>query len=168
MKKLKNVESKNEQQLVAIKDQRERQLEAISTYGPTNRSQKIEFYNEKNQEAKELFEEVNKISREDKYKKFVRFHSNGTPYDFNKFRNIKLLGNDMFNDHISIKQAKDEQDEMKEEITKLENYNPTNEQKTKSKEEGFNNAKKLFDIKSKIIRAFDDDIFPLSKRNLHK
>ena len=168
MKKLKNVESKNEQQLVAIKDQGERQLEAIGTYGATSRSQKLEFDNEKNQEAKELFEEVNKISREDKYKKFVRLHSNGTPYDFNKFRNIKLLGNDMFNGYISIKQAKDEQDEMKEEITKLENYNPTNEQETKSKEEGFNNAKKLFDIKSKIIRAFDDDIFPFSKKNLHK
>ena len=74
----------------------------------------------------------------------------------------------MFNGHISIKQAKDEQDEMKEKITKLENYNPINEQKIKSKEEVFNNAKKLFDIRSKIIKAFEDGVFSLFKENLHK
>ena len=74
----------------------------------------------------------------------------------------------MFDGHISIKQAKDVQDEMKEEITKLENYNPTNEQKIKSKEEVFNNAKILFDIKSRIIKAFEDGIFPLSKEVLRK
>ena len=74
----------------------------------------------------------------------------------------------MFDGHISIKQAKDVQDEMKEEITKLENYNPTNEQKIKSKEEVFNNAKILFDIKSRIIKAFEDGIFPFSKEVLRK
>ena len=57
---------------------------------------------------------------------------------------------------------------MKEDITKLENYNPTNEQKIKSKEEVFKNAKKLFDIRSKIIKAFEDAIFPLFNENLHK
>ena len=116
MKKLKNVESKNEQQLVAIKDQGERQLETISSYGATNKSQKIKFDNEKNQEAKELVDEVNKISRENKYKKFLCFHANGTPYDFNKFRDIKQLGDDIFNGHILIKQAKDKQDDSKNEI----------------------------------------------------
>ena len=69
----------------------------------------------------------------------------------------------MFNGHISIKQSKDEQDEIKEEITKLENYNPITEQKIKSIEEVFNNAKKLFDITSKIIKAFEDGISSLSK-----
>ena len=59
--------------------------------------------------------------------------SYGTPYDFNVFKDIKQLQNDMFNGHISIKQANDEQDEMKEEMAKLENYNPTNTQKIKSK-----------------------------------
>ena len=36
------------------------------------------------------------------------------------------------------------------------------------KEEVFNNAKKLFDIRRKIIKAFEDGIFSLSKENLHK
>ena len=53
-------------------------------------NKKIEFDYEKNQEAKEIVDEISKISRENKYKKFVCFHSNGTPYDFNKFRDIKI------------------------------------------------------------------------------
>ena len=39
LKRLKNVESKKEQQLEAIKDQGERQLEAISSYDATSKSQ---------------------------------------------------------------------------------------------------------------------------------
>ena len=141
MKRLRNIEGKNEQQLEAIKDQQERQLEAISSYGATNKSRKIEFDSEKNQEAKQLADEVKEISRKHKSKKLVCFHSNGTPYNFNKFRDIKQLGNDIFNGQISIEQANDEQDEMKEELAKLENYNPINVQKINSKEEVFNNAK---------------------------
>ena len=57
---------------------------------------------------------------------------------------------------------------MKKEITDLEGYNPINDQKVKSREEFLNNAKKLFDIRSKTIMAFQDDIFQLSKENLHK
>ena len=122
----------------------------------------------KNQEAKELVDEVKEISRKNKNKRFLCFHSNGTLNNFNKFRDIKQLGNDIFNGHISIKQAKDEQNEMKEEITRLENYNPTNKQKITSREEIFNNAKKKFDMRSKIIKAFENGIFPLHKANLHK
>ena len=51
-----------EQQLEVIKDQGERQLEAFSSYDVTNKSQKIAFGNDKNQEAKELADEVKEIS----------------------------------------------------------------------------------------------------------
>ena len=57
---------------------------------------------------------------------------------------------------------------MKEEIAKLEHYNPTNKKKIESTEEVLNNAKKLFDIRSKIIKSFEDGTFLLSRANLHK
>ena len=66
LKKLKNIEGKNEQHLVAIRDQRERQLEAISNYGATSKSQKIKFDGGKNKKAKELVDEVGEISRKNK------------------------------------------------------------------------------------------------------
>ena len=53
-------------------------------------------------------------------------------------------------------------------MAKLENYNRINVQKINSEEEVFDNAKKLFDVRSKIIKAFEDGILPLSKENLHK
>ena len=59
LKRLKNTESKNEQQLKAIKDQGEKQLEAISSYGATNKSQKIEFDSEKKEEPKRQVEKIN-------------------------------------------------------------------------------------------------------------
>ena len=175
-RKTKNVESKNKQQLVTIKNQGERQLQAIrdqgekqlhavSSYSATSKSHKIEFNNEKNQEEKKLFDEVDKISRKHKNKKFICFHSNGTSHDFNKFRDIKQLGNDILHDCISIKQANDE---MKDEMAKLENYNPTNDQKVNSQDKVLNNAKRLSDIRSSIIKAFEDGVFPLSKEVLHK
>ena len=68
LKRLKNIEGKNEQQLEAIKDPGQRQLEAISSYGATNKSQKVEFDSEKNQEAKELVDEVKEIEKVEKLK----------------------------------------------------------------------------------------------------
>ena len=95
-------------------------------------------------------------------------HSNGTPYNFNDFTDIRQLGNDIFNGHISIKQANDEQHEMKQEKTKLEDYNPAIEKKIISKEEVLHNAKEFFDIRNKIIKAFENGIFSPHKENLHK
>ena len=57
---------------------------------------------------------------------------------------------------------------MKEEMTKLKNYNPTKEQRVNSKDNVLNNAKKLVNIRSSIIKAFEDGIFPLSKEDSHK
>ena len=105
------------------------------------------------------------MNRENKNKKF---HSNGTSYDFNKFRDINQFANDILHCRISIKQEKDEQDEMKEEMAKLENYNSTSEQKVNSKEEVFNNAKGFFNKRNSIIKAVEDSIFPLLKEASHK
>ena len=59
----------------------------------------------------------------------------------------------------------DEQDKMKDEMAELENYNKV---KIAFKKEVLHNAKQLFDIRSRITKAFEDGIFPLSKENLHK
>ena len=65
MKKLKNIERKNEQQLVAIKDQGENQLDAIKNYGAKKELLKgLEFLNEKQQEKEKLSIELRKIKME--------------------------------------------------------------------------------------------------------
>ena len=57
---------------------------------------------------------------------------------------------------------------MEEEITKLEDYNPTSEKKIESKEEVLHNAKELFDIRSRVIKTFEDGISSPHKENWHK
>ena len=84
LKRLRNIEGKNEQQLLvirdqgeiqleAIKDQGERQLEAISNYDATNKLRKIEFDSNKNQEAKSIVDEVEEMSRKIKAKSLYAF-----------------------------------------------------------------------------------------------
>ena len=138
LKRLNNTEGKNEQQLEAIKGQGERQLDIISSYSATNKPHRIEFGNKNNQKVRKLVDKIKRKNKENKNKNFVGVHSNGTPYSFIKFMDINQSRNDILYGRISIKQAKDEQDEMKEKMTKLENYNPTNKQKINSKQEVFN------------------------------
>ena len=46
-------------------------------------------------------------------------HSNGRQYNFNGFTKIENLGNDIYWGHISIKQAKNEQNIMKKSISEV-------------------------------------------------
>ena len=50
-------------------------------------------------------------------------------------------------------------------MAKLGNYNPTNKKRIESKEEEFDNARQLFEIRSKIIKAFEGGTIPLHKKN---
>ena len=61
---MENIESKNEQQLKAIKDQGEKQLDAIKNYGLKNGSFKeLEFPDEKQQERNKLVDELRQINK---------------------------------------------------------------------------------------------------------
>ena len=57
---------------------------------------------------------------------------------------------------------------MKRLLMSLKKYNPTSEKREKAKNEVEKNAEELCDIRNKIIRAFEDGTFPLSKANLYK
>ena len=53
-------------------------------------------------------------------------------------------------------------------MIELENCNPISEEKVNSKKEVLDNAKELFDMRSKITKAFEAGIFPLSIEDFHK
>ena len=85
MKKLKNIECKNEQQLEAIRDQVDRQLEAIKDFSASSKQKEIKFGDEESQESKILKCEIKKIDRGNRNKKLVMVRSNRTWYDFSRF-----------------------------------------------------------------------------------
>ena len=107
LKRLKNTESKNEQQLDLIRDQGEKQLDLIGKIN-TDKIEKIGFYDKQNNQAVGLVNKVNKSVRENKINKFVCTHSNGTQYDFNQYRDLNQFGSEIYKKEISLDEAKNE------------------------------------------------------------
>ena len=63
MKRLKNIEGKNEQQLEAIRDQGDRQMEAVKDFSASSKQKEIKFGDGESQESKILRYEIKKIDR---------------------------------------------------------------------------------------------------------
>ena len=134
MKRLKNIEGKNEKQLEAIRNQGERQLEAIRDFSVTKRPEEIKFCGEKDEEQEALINEVKKIDRKNSSKSFSIVHSNKTLYDFNMFKSLDQFASDIYDNVITIKDAKEEQDELVSKIRDLTEYNVRNEERVKQKQ----------------------------------
>ena len=155
LKRLKNIEGKNEQQLQAIRDQEEKQLDLI---GRIN-TEKNGIYDKGNKEAVKVVNKSNKVSRENRNKNFVCAHSNGTQYDFNQYRDLNQYENDIYNGELSINDAKNEQNNVAILINELKNYGPTNPKKVKSRQEVLGNANRPYAIRNDIINGFKNKIF---------
>ena len=70
LKRLENIEGKNEQQLEAIRDQGEKQLDLIGKIN-TEKTEKIRFYDKENKNGVELVNKINKVIGENRNKTFV-------------------------------------------------------------------------------------------------
>ena len=80
MKRLKNIEGRNEEQLI-------NKLKLIKNGGVNKESlNKLNFINQRGQDEKEKHNETNNIDNEIAYKKLVYVHTNG------KFMTLLLLG----------------------------------------------------------------------------
>ena len=89
LKRLKNIENKNEQQLEAIRDQGETQLNLVNK----SRVGKLEIKSVPGSKAQQLRDVINEIVEEYEDKYFSTTHSNGTESDFYKFTNVNRLEN---------------------------------------------------------------------------
>ena len=95
-------------------------------------------------------------------------HTNGEPYDFNKFTSREQFCYDIGSGKITIKQAKNEQDEMSKKISDLKKYNPTNKTKATERSKVLENARNFFDGRKKIIDPFEDGILQMPEKVLYK
>ena len=87
MKRLKNIESKNEQQLELIKNQGEKQFNLTNESDLEKESKRLEIQSYLNPEAKRLIDEINKEINDKEDKNFLCIHSNGKEFRFYKFAN---------------------------------------------------------------------------------
>ena len=120
-----------------------------------------EFSDDKNKKLKDLVEKIKKETKENKNKKFVYTTTSNVQYDFNKYRDLILFGNEIYTKNLSLDEAKDEQKEMSDLIDELEkkiNVNRTGPKlKNKNKkaiEEVIKNPKQLYKTRNNIINAF--------------
>ena len=120
----------------------------------TDQTKRIGFHDKEKKQAVELVNKINRVIRENKNKSLVCTHSNGTQYDFNKYRDVNQFGNDLYNGELLIDDARNEQYEMQILINKLKSYDTRNKRK-KIKDEVVANAKKLYNIRNDIINTFD-------------
>ena len=157
LERLKNIEGKNEQQLEAIRNQGERQVEDSSV---TNRAKEIKFSDEKNEEQEALINEIKKIDRKNSSKSFIMVRSNKKLYAFNLFKSLSQFAFDIYNGVITIKDAKEKQDELVSKIRDLAQYNVRYEERDKQKQKILKSVKQLFEKKKKIINAFQNGVFP--------
>ena len=159
LKRLKNIEGKNEQQLELIKNQGEKQLNLINKKKLEKESKQLEIQSYLNPEAKRLMDEINKEIKHNEDKNFLFIHTNGKKINFYKLANLNLCGNKIFNGKTSIEDALEEQAKMEKLLMSLKKYDPSNEYKKTRKDV----LEDLLKTRNKIIRAFEDGIFPLAK-----
>ena len=113
-KRLKNIEDKNEKQLKAIEDKNEKQLDTNS-----KSLKSISYFSQLSTKAKELFEKIKKEKIDIDPEKFVCVKTDETVFNFNKFKNSLDLASNIYRNKNLLKDAENEQYDIKILLNKL-------------------------------------------------
>ena len=142
-KRLKNIEVKNEKQL----DKNSKSLKSIS------------YFSQLSTITKELSEKIKK-EKIILILKNVCVKTDGTTFNFTKFKNSLDLASNIYRNKSLLQDAENKQNEIKILLYKLRKYNPTKLKKIKVKEETLSAAEKLLNNRQEVIDAFKTGIFP--------
>ena len=153
-KRLKNIEDKNEKQLKAIEDKNEKQLDTNS-----KSLKSISYFSQLSTITKELSEKIKK-EKIILILKNVCVKTDGTTFNFTKFKNSLDLASNIYRNKSLLQDAENKQNEIKILLYKLRKYNPTKLKKIKVKEETLSAAEKLLNNKQEVIGPFKAGIFP--------
>ena len=164
MKRLKNIGSKNKEQLKAIEVQGNKQLSAIKNINAGSKLLKaFDFFSGLSPEAKKLLDELKKEKNTIDPEKLVCVKTDETIFNFNTFKNsLDFASNIYHKGKSSLKDAKDSQYKMFGLLNHLKKYEPKNLKKTKSKEEALTNAEKLYNNRDNFIKSFENKVFLFS------
>ena len=106
-------------QIKAIKDQGEKQVEALNTLKSNNKTENIipksAFASD---EAKEEFDKIVKMEKTIDREKLV-YNASEYTYDFRKFRTPRIFGRDIYDGKISLEEADEDQSDL---VGETENF----------------------------------------------
>ena len=144
LKRLKNFEHHGKKQL----DRDPKSLQAIS------------YFSQLSTKAKEFYVKIIKEKNDIDPEEFACVKTDGTIFNFNKFKPSQDLASNIYRGKNLLKDADNKQSNIKILLNKLRNYNPTKPKKIKAKEETLSAAEKLLNNRQDVIDAFKTGIFP--------
>ena len=149
LKKLKNIEDKNEQ-LLKIKNKKENIKEAT------------DFVKEPlSLEAKALIEEIRIIEKDVNYKKLIIRGGKNVTYNFSDFKTFNEFFRDLYYKKMTINDAEIRQNKFNSKRDALDNYSPRVPEYIEAKNSLLNNTKNFYEGTKKIIKGFKEKIFPI-------
>ena len=149
LKKLKNIEDKNEK-LLKIKNRQENIKEV--TY----------FVKDSlNLEAKALIEEIKIIQKDVDHRKLIIRGGNNVTYDFSDFKTFDELFRDLYYEKMTINDAEIRQNKFNSKRDALDNNSPKDKKYIEAKNSLINNAKNVYEGRKKVIEGFEDKLFPI-------
>ena len=133
LKRLKNIEDKNEEQLQAIKDNGEKQLKELKNINKSKTLKAIGEISRKNDEANEILLDIKKIDETLDNAELICTKTDRTKYDFNIFVLPLKFVERIYNYKITLDEVKEDQDKLEKLIIRLENYSAKKREKKRRK-----------------------------------
>ena len=149
LKKLKNIEDKNEQ-LLKIKNKTE--IKEVTDFVKEPLSL----------EAKALIEEIRIIQKDVNYRKLIIRSGKGVAYDFSNYKTFRELYRDLCYKEMAINDAEMRQNEFISIIDALNDYISKLQKYNEAKNSLLNNVKNFYEGREKIIEGFKKGIFSKS------
>ena len=138
LKRLKNIEDKNEKP-IKVKNKPGENIKEVTDFV----DQTLRF------EAKELIEEIRVIQG-----------GNNVAYDFEDYKTFKELFRYLYYKETTIDETERKQDEFSVVISALKNYTPRDNKYIETKNKLLNNAKNFYEGREKTIEGFKNKVFP--------
>ena len=153
-KRLKNIEDKNKEQLEAIEDHGKKQLDADS------KSLKSVIYFSQLRAKANCLRKLKKKKNDIDPEKFVCVKTDGTVFNFNKYKNSIDLVLRIYTNNNLLKDAENEQYDIKILLNKLKKI----KKKIKARRETLSATEKLLNNRQENIDSFKTGIFPYIDR----
>ena len=150
LKRLKNIEDKSEKPL-KMKNKAEENIKEVTDFV----DQPLSL------EAKELINEIKDIQKNVDYGKLKIRGGNNVDYDFSDYKTFKELFRDLYYKKIIMDDAESKQDEINGVMGALKAYAPRNNRYVEAKNKLVNNVENFYIGREKIIKGFENKIFPL-------
>ena len=147
MKRLKNIEDKNEEQLKEIKN-KTGNIKEVTDFVKETLSLKAK--------------EIKIVQKDVDYRKLKIRDGNNITYDFSDYKTFKELFRDLYYRNISIYQEGRKQDEFDGSFGALSAYSAKRKEDVETKNKLLNNTKNFYKGREKIIEGFKNGIFSLN------